>query len=184
MPSILMGRRRRALALRLASCRASTPQSFALRQPRGINVYAVIGLAFAVLFVAMIWVQGISALLWTPVGFAFGLFSAAQMILPLLLALPRAIRLVTKRQMRTAVFGRILITPLIWLAGLFIISFLIVFLSPSTAKFLSNNIPLNLGTSLGWVAIILSPLSAKARSDFVADFDKAYQEFYVPNPPK
>lgn len=142
-------------------------------------MYALFGLAFCVLLGFMIRVQGISALLWTPVGFAFGLFSGASMVLPLMLGVPRAIWLLTKRQMRMAVFGRILITPLIWLVGLFVIFFLVGFLWPSTADFISNNTALNLGTSLGWVVIILSPLSAKGRSDFVSDFDKAYHEFYV-----
>jgi hypothetical protein len=149
-----------------------------------VNVYAFIGLVFILLLGFMIKVQGISALFWTPVGFAFGLFSGASMILPLMLGVPRAIWLVTKRQMRMAVFGRILITPLIWLVGLFVIFFFIGFLWPSTAEFVSNNTALNLGTSLRWAGIILSPISAKGRSDFVADFDKAYQKFYMPNPPK
>ncbi len=146
-------------------------------------MYALIGLAFCALLGFMIRVQGISASLWTPVGFVFGLFSGASMILPLMLGIPRAIWLVTKRQMRMAVMGRILITPLIWLVGLFVIFFLVGFLWPSTAAFVSKNTALNLGTYLGWVGIILSPLSAKGRSDFVADFDKAYQRFYLPNPP-
>jgi len=49
----------------------------------------LLGLAFCLLLGAMTGVQGIAALLWTPVGFAFGLFSAASMTLPLMLALPR-----------------------------------------------------------------------------------------------
>jgi hypothetical protein len=127
----------------------------------------------------MIKAQGVAALFWTPVGLVFGLFSASQMVLPLILGVPRAIRLVMKRQMRTAVLGRTLITPLIWFVGLFAIFFLVGFVWRSTADFLSNNTALNLGTSLGAVAMILSPLSAKCRSDFNADFDKAYQQFYI-----
>ena len=76
--------------------------------------------------------------------------------------------------MRVGVFGRILVTPLIW----FVLLFVVGFLWPSIAKFLSDT-ALNLGMSLGTVAIILSPLSAKCRRDFKEDFDKAYRQFYI-----
>ncbi len=77
--------------------------------------------------------------------------------------------------MRMAVLGRILITPLIWFVGLFLVGFL----WPSAVGFLNNNIAFSLGSSFRWVAIILSLLSARLRSDFIADFDEAYQEFYT-----
>ena len=47
----------------------------------------------AYLLGVMIKAHGVAALLWVPVGFVFGLFVTAQMVLPLLLGLPRAIRL-------------------------------------------------------------------------------------------
>jgi hypothetical protein len=137
-------------------------------------VHALIGLAFCALLGVMVRDQGIAALLWTPLGFAIGLFSTSQMLLPLIWALPRAIWLARKRQMRLAVCGRILMTPLIWFVGLVLVGFL----WPSVAKFLYDNSALNLGMWLGTVAIILSPLSAKSRRDFHADFDKAYGQFY------
>jgi hypothetical protein len=132
----------------------------------GLALSGLLGLAFAH--------QGIAALLWTPLGFAFGLLSAGQMLLPLILGLPRAIRLVRKRQMRIGVFGRILVTPLIWCVGLFLVGFL----WPSVVEFLSRNTGFNLGMALGTIGIILSPLSAKCRRDFNADFDRAYSQFY------
>jgi hypothetical protein len=151
---------------------------FAGRASDGVNkesdMYALIGLAFCLLLGFMIADEGAVALLWTPLGFAFGLLLASQMLLPLMLGLPRAIWLVTKRQMRIGVFGRILVTPLIW----FVLLFAVGFLWPSISKFLSNKTAFNLGTWLGTVAIILSPLSAKCRRNFKEDFDKAYQQFY------
>jgi hypothetical protein len=77
-------------------------------------MYTVIALAFCLLLGIMMKAQGIAALLWTPIGFSFGLFVAAQMLLPLMLGLPRAILMVAKGRMRAAVVGRILVTPVIW----------------------------------------------------------------------
>jgi hypothetical protein len=39
------------------------------------------------------------------------------MLLPLMMGIPRAIRLVSKQQMRPAVFTRIIILPLLWFVG-------------------------------------------------------------------
>jgi hypothetical protein len=71
------------------------------------------------------------------------------MVLPVLMGLPRAIRLLAKRQMRAAVLGRILLTSLIWFVLLFVVLFLLGFLWPSAAEFLYNNVGLNLGI---WLA--------------------------------
>ena len=132
-------------------------------------MYAIIALVFCLLLGVMIKAQGITALLWVPLGFAIGLFASAQMLLPILMGLPRAIRLVAKRQMRSGVIGRIFVTPLIW----FVLLFVVGFLWPSTAESLYNNAALNLGGWLGTFAILLSPLSKKAHSDFREDFDKS-----------
>jgi hypothetical protein len=142
-------------------------------------VYAIIAIVFCLLLGVMIRAQGIAALLWVPLGFAIGLFVSVQMLLPILMGLPRAIRLVAKRQMRSAVIGRIFITPLIWLALVFVMGFAFGFVWPSAAESLYNNAALNLGGWLGIFAILLSPLSKKARSDFREDFDKSYGKFYT-----
>ena len=44
------------------------------------------------------------------------------------------------------------------------------------------NAALNLGTSLGTIAIILSPLSKKSRGDFRKDFDRSYARYYTAQP--
>jgi hypothetical protein len=70
----------------------------------------------------------IAALRWFFVGFAFALFVTAHMLVPVILRLPRAVRLVSRGEMRGAVFGSILPTLLIWFAQLFVVLFLIGFL--------------------------------------------------------
>jgi hypothetical protein len=142
-------------------------------------MYAIIGIVFCLLLGVMIKAQGIGALLWFPLGFVIGLFVSAQMLLPILMGLPRAIRLVAKHQMRSAVIGRIFVTPLIWFVLVFGACFVFGFLWPSAAESLYNNAALNLGSWLGIFAILLSPLSKKARSDFREDFDKSYGGFYT-----
>ena len=142
-------------------------------------MYTVIGLLFCLLLGVMLKVQGITALLWFPFGFIVALYVAAQIVLPLLLGVPRAISLVSKRQMRSGIFIRLLATPLVWLVLIFGLLFLLGFFWPSVAASVQANSALNLGVSLGTIAIILSPLSKKSRSDFWEDFDRSYARFYT-----
>ena len=76
-----------------------------------------------------------------------------------------------------AVFGRILVAPVIWILLLSVLLFVMGFVWPSSAEFVYKNAALNLGTWLGTIAIILSPFSKKCRSDFRADFDASYHRF-------
>jgi len=142
-------------------------------------MYTIIAILFCLLLGLMIRAQGITALLWLPLGFAFALFATAQIILPILMGLPRAIRLVAKREMRAAVIGRIVVMPLVWFVLLFVAGFAFGFLWPSAAESLYKNPALSLGCWLGVLAIVLSPLSKKGRADFIEDFDKSYGRFYT-----
>jgi hypothetical protein len=141
-------------------------------------MWTIIGLLFCVLLGVMVKAQGFIALLWFPLGFVIGLFVSAQIVLPIVLGLPRAIRLVSRGAMRPAVYLRLLVTPFVWLVLLFAIFFLVGFSWPSAAAWLDGNAALNVGTWLGIFAILLSPLSKKSRSDFREDFDRSYARFY------
>jgi hypothetical protein len=138
---------------------------------------ALVGLAFCFLLGLSIRGQGWSAVLWVPVGFAFGLFASAQILLPILMGLPTAAKRVIAGDMRPAVFGAIFATPVIWVTLIVVIGFCIGYFSPSTARDLYNNLALNLSMSLGTLAIILSPLSAESRADFAQDFERTYGRF-------
>ena len=143
---------------------------------------ALIGLLFCVLLGVTLKVQGIAALFWSPLGFVLALYISAQIVLPLLLGLPRAISLVSKRQMRSGIFIRLLASPVVWFVLICGVLFLIGFFWPSVAASVQANPALNLGVSLGTVAIILSPLSKKSRSDFREDFDRSYARYYTAQP--
>jgi hypothetical protein len=142
-------------------------------------VQTIIALLFCLLLGVMVKAQGWFALLWLPLGFVIAVFATAQIALPIILGLPRAIRLVSRGEMRSAVYGRLLITPVLWLAVIFVILFAIGFFWPSSVAWLDGNAALNVGTWLGIVAILLSPLSKKSRADFRADFDQSYGRFYT-----
>jgi hypothetical protein len=142
-------------------------------------MWTIIGLLFCVLLGVMVKAQGIIALLWFPLGFVIGLFVSAQIVLPIVLGLPRAIRRVSRGAMRPAVCLRLLVTPFVWLVLLFVIFFLVGFFSSSAAAWLDGNAALSVGTWLGIFAILLSPLSKKSRSDFREDFDRSYARFYT-----
>jgi hypothetical protein len=142
-------------------------------------MYSFIALAACLLTGVMLKAQGVLALLWTPLGFGFGLFLSAQIFLPVLLGIPRAIWLASKGQMRLSACARILATPAIWLVQLAVIGFIVGFFWPKVAESAYNNLALNLGTNLGMLAVLLCPLSAKCRSDFVDDFNRVYQRFFT-----
>ena len=142
-----------------------------IRQDSRDDVHAVIALLFCLFLGVMVKVQGFSALLWLPVGFVISLYVTAQIALPVMLGMPRAIRLVANRQMRAGVFIRLLVVPAIWAMAVFGGLFLLGYFWPSVATFVEANPALNLGLWLGTVAIILSPLSRKSRSDFTEYFD-------------
>jgi len=146
-------------------------------------MHAIIALLFCVLLGVMLKVQGLSALLWLPLGFVISLYASAQIALPLMLGMPRATRLVAKGQMRAGVFIPLLVVPAIWAGAVFGALFLLGYFWPSVAALIKANDALNLGSWLGFVAIILSPLSRKSRSDFREDFERSYSRFYtVPTP--
>lgn len=94
----------------------------------------IIGLLFCVLLGVMVKAQGIIALLWFPLGFIIGLFVTAQIVLPIVLGLPRAFRLVSRGAMRSAVYLRLIVTPFVWLVLLFVIFFLVGLFWPSAAN--------------------------------------------------
>ena len=140
---------------------------------------AIIGVGFCLLLGYSVRSQGWGAFLWVPVGFGFALFAAAQIVLPLILGLPRAIGLVAKSQMRPAAFGALLLTPMVWFVALTVLGFVAGWFWPGAAEDLYNNRALNLSASLGILAILLSPLSKSSRADFNQNFDNVYQRFYT-----
>ena len=105
---------------------------------------ALIGILFCVLLGVTVKMQGWFALLWLPLGFLISLFATAQIALPIILGLPRAIRLVSRGEMRSAVYSRLRLTPILWIVGLFVILFMIGFFWPAAAEWTNNNAALNL----------------------------------------
>jgi len=139
----------------------------------------IIALLFCLALVVMVNAQGWSGLLWVSVGFVVGLFVTARIAFPILLGLPRAIRLVANGEMLAAVYRRLLFTPFLWIVQLAVIVFLVGFFWPSAAAWFETNGALSTGLWLGVVGILLSALSPKSRADFHADFDQSYRQFYV-----
>jgi len=142
-------------------------------------VQTIIALLFCLLLGFMVKAQGLSGLLWVSLGFVIGLFVTARIALPILLGLPRAIRLVASGEMRAAVYRRLLFVPVVWIVPLAVIVFLLGFFWPSTVAWFEGNGALSAGLWLGVIGILLSVLSKKSRADFEADFDQSYQQFYV-----
>src|SRR5207248_5997786 len=114
--------------------------------------------------------QGWSGLLWVSGGFVVGLFVTARIAFPILLGLPRAIRLVANGEMLAAVYRRLLFTPFLWIVPLAVIVFLVGFFWPSAAAWFQSNDELITGLRLGVIGVLLSALSKKSRADFEADF--------------
>jgi hypothetical protein len=85
--------------------------------------------------------------------------------------------------MRPAVFGSIILTPVIWFVILSAVGFFTGFFWPAAWEYLVNNVAFSLGVWLGTIAIILTPLSKKGRSDYRDDFDRTYHRFYTEEAP-
>jgi hypothetical protein len=142
-------------------------------------VQTIIALLFCLVLGVTAMAQGWFALLWVSLGFVIGLFVTARIALPILLGLPRAMRLVGSGEMRAAVYRRLLFVPVVWIVPLAVIVFLLGFFWPSTVAWFEGNGALSAGLWLGVMGILLSVLSKKSRADFEADFDQSYRQFYV-----
>ena len=151
----------------------------ALYVVRPQNMQTIIALLFCLVLVLMTMAQGWSGALWGSLGFFIALFVTAQIAYPILLGLPRAIRLVGSGEMRAAVYRRLLFTPVLWIVLLSVILFLVRFFRPSAVAWFDTNGALSAGVWLGVVGILLSALSPKSRADFHAGFDQSYRQFYV-----
>jgi hypothetical protein len=127
----------------------------------------------------MVKAQGWFALIWVSLGFIIGLFVTARIAPPILLGLPRAIRLVAGGEMRAAVYWRLLFPPLLWIVQLAVIVVLIRFFWPSAAAWFDGNGALSTGLWLGVVGVLLSALSKKSRADFQAHFERSYRQYYL-----
>ena len=132
-------------------------------------MYKLGGLLFCLLTGILVAIYGWISLLWSTIGFLFGLFLSANIFLPLLMGVPIATSLVLKKQMRVTIYFALLRTPIFWFIALFLIGWFF----PSAATWLYNNEPLNIDSGLGLFLIILSPLSKKVRKDFRDDFYKS-----------
>jgi len=93
-------------------------------------VQTIIALLFCLLLGLMVKAQGWSGLPWVSLGFLVGLFLTARIALPILVGLPRAIRLVASGEMRAAVYRRLLFVPVVWIVPLAVIVFLLGFFWP------------------------------------------------------
>ena len=139
----------------------------------------IIALLFCLVLGVTAMAQGWFALIWVSLGFVIGLFVTARIALPILLGLPRAMRLVGSGEMRAAVYRRLLFTPILWIVQLAMIVFLVGFFWPSAAAWFQSNDALISGLRLGAIGILLSALSKTSRADFHANFDQSYAQFYV-----
>ena len=139
----------------------------------------IIALLFCLVLGVTAMAQGWFALIWVSLGFVIGLFVTARIALPILLGLPRAMRLVGSGEMRAAVYRRLLFTPVLWIVQLAMIVFLVGFFWPSAAAWFQSNDALISGLRLGVIGILLSALSKQSRADFHANFHQSYAQFYV-----
>ena len=139
----------------------------------------IIALLFCLVLGVTAMAQGWFAVLWVSLGFVVGLFVTARIALPILLGLPRTMRLVGSGEMRAAVYRRLLFTPVLWIVQLAMIVFVVGFFWPSAAAWFQSNDELITGLRFGVIGILLSALSKTSRADFHADFDQSYAQFYV-----
>jgi hypothetical protein len=138
-------------------------------------MYSIIGILFCILEGVLVAKFGWVALLWSSVGFIFGLFAAANMFLPILMGVPMASSHISKKEMRPAVFLALFRAPIIWA----IVFLFIGWIFPSAVNWVSKNETLCIGLAFGSIAILFTPISKKGRTDFRSDFNKSYGRYYT-----
>ena len=141
-------------------------------------MYSIFGILFCVLEGMLVATYGWIALLWSPIGILVGLFVSANIFLPIVMGVPRAILHTSKNEMRPAVFLALFRAPFFWTAAIFLFAWFL----PSAKEWVLNNEPLSVGVLFGTIAILFSPFSKKSRDDFSIDFDKSYGRYYTDQP--
>src|SRR5437879_13230299 len=116
----------------------------------------IIALLCCLGLVLMVMAQGWLGALWVSLGFFIALFVTARIAYPILLGLPRAIRLVASGEMRAAVYRRLLFTPVLWIVALAAIVLLVGFFWRSAVAWFEGNGALSTGLWLGVIGIMLS----------------------------
>lgn len=136
---------------------------------------SIIGILFFIFEVVLIGKYGWIAMLWSSIGFVAGLFISANIVLPILMGIPIAMSIVSKKEMKPKVFLALLRAPFFWTT----LIFLLVYFFQSGYNWILDNETLFIGLIAGIIAILLSPLSKKSRDGFKSDFDKSYGSYYT-----
>lgn len=140
-------------------------------------MYLVFGLLFCLLEGILVGKYGWSSTIWSTLGFLIGLFSTANIVLPILMGYPLSFYHLVRKEIRPKVFLSLLYAPLFWCIAIFLLGYFI----PSLNTWIQGNIPFQAGNSFGFFAIILTPLFKKGREDFKSDYDKNYGKYYTKN---
>ena len=141
-------------------------------------MYSIVGVFFCILEGVLVAKFGWTALLWSPIGFIIGLFISANIVLPIFMGVPMAMSHVSKKEMKSGVYLALFRAPIIWT----VLIFFFAYFFQSGYNWVLNNETLFIGLIVGFIAILLSPLSKKARTDFRSDFDKSYGKYYTDQP--
>jgi hypothetical protein len=142
-------------------------------------MYSIVGVGFCILEGFLIARFGWMALVWSSIGVIVSVFVSSSVVLPIVLGMPIASRQVSKKEMRPTVLLALLRAPLIWAVLLFLFGFIF----PRAVEWIAHNETLCIGLSFGFIAILISPVSKKVRTDFRIDFDKSYGR-YATDPDK
>lgn len=140
-------------------------------------MYYVIGLLFCLLEGVLVGKYGWSSSIWSTLGFIIGLFSSANIILPILMGYPLSFYYLIKNEIKPKVLLSLLYAPLFWCVAIFLLGFFI----PSVNDWVKGNIPFQVGTNFGFLAILITPIFKNGRDDFKSDYDKSYGKYYTKN---
>ncbi len=140
-------------------------------------MYFVIGVLFCIVQGILIGKFGWNSSIWSTLGFLIGLFSSANIILPILMGYPLSFYYLIKKEIKPKVLITLLYAPLFWCFVLFLLGGFF----PKISSWMESNTPFLVGNAFGFFAILLTPIFKKGREDFKSDFDKSYGKFYIRN---
>jgi hypothetical protein len=121
--------------------------------------------------------QFVLSIIFLGVGFVIGLFIYAQIVLPIIYGLPKAVYWYTQEQVNFMAIISMLITPVIWVVGLGVLGTIMHKFSPSIYNFVVSNGSFNWGSTLGLLAILGNMLTKKGRADMKDDYERSVARY-------
>ena len=88
-------------------------------------MYLIFGLLFCLLQGILVGKYGLGSSIWSTLGFLIGLFSTANIVLPILMGYPLSFYHLVRKEIKPKVLLSLLYAPLFWCTTIFLLGYFI-----------------------------------------------------------